>query len=151
MDKNNHFYKHGMSRSRVYRCWANMIQRCTYKKHIGYKHYGGRGIGVCKKWLKFENFYEDMGDIPTDKSLDRIDNDKGYSKSNCRWACRSLQASNKKKKIKGVQLIGGKNPWRAQIRLNNKIKHIGNFNKIADAYKAYRKEYDKKIKDLLES
>lgn len=62
-----------------------------------FKNYGARGIRVCKRWLKFENFYEDMGDPPTSKhSLDRIDNNKGYNKKNCRWATPREQCNNKR-------------------------------------------------------
>lgn len=71
-----------------------MIQRCTNSKNTGYYMYGGSGITVCDQWLKFENFYNDMGDCG-DNSLDRIDNTKGYYKDNCRWATKSEQANNR--------------------------------------------------------
>ncbi len=62
------------------------MQRCCNTKSQAYKDYGARGIKVCPRWQKFENFYADMGEPPTPKhQLDRRDNDKGYSKSNCRW------------------------------------------------------------------
>jgi hypothetical protein len=83
-----------------------MIQRCTNPKRRGWKHYGGRGITVCERWLTFENFLADMGLRLVGTSLERIDNDKGYEPSNCIWADRRTQARNSKQvvwvEIKGV-------------------------------------------------
>jgi hypothetical protein len=87
---------HGMSRTLVYRKWSDMIQRCTNVKNKQYCYYGGRGIKVCKRWLKFENFYKDMGLPPKNKSIDRIDNNKGYSKSNCKWSTKTEQNQNRR-------------------------------------------------------
>lgn len=91
---------HGKSGSRVYRIWNAMLQRCRNKNVERYPVYGGRGITVCKRWMKFENFYEDMGDVPAGKSIDRIDNDLGYFKENCRWASSKEQCANKRKTVK---------------------------------------------------
>ena len=75
-----------------------MVQRCTDEKASNYHNYGGRGITMDPRWLEsVENFYEDMGDPPTSKhSIDRIDNDKGYTKANCRWATVQEQQNNKR-------------------------------------------------------
>lgn len=69
-----------------YRAWDSMRQRCNNPNHRQYANYGGRGIIVCKRWNEFVNFLADMGRRPAGKSLDRIDNSKGYYPSNCRWA-----------------------------------------------------------------
>lgn len=83
--------------SKVYRAWCNMMTRCTNPKYDQYNDYGGRGIKVCKRWRKFENFNEDMGEPPTkDHSLDRINNNKGYYKGNCHWATTKEQMRNKR-------------------------------------------------------
>jgi hypothetical protein len=84
----------GARRSRVYSIWAAMLQRCGNPRDRGYPRYGGRGITVCRRWRAFENFYADMGDPPEGMSLDRKNNDKGYSAANCRWATRAQQARN---------------------------------------------------------
>ena len=87
---------HGMSYSPEYETWKRLKQRCGNKNNTSYKNYGGRGIAVCDKWKNsFEYFFKDMGKRPTNKyTLDRINNDLGYFKKNCRWATRSQQNRN---------------------------------------------------------
>ena len=91
-------YKHGHSqRTRTYNSWVSMKDRCYYTKHKDYALYGGRGITVCPRWRRsFLNFLEDMGERPPNKTLDRIDNDKGYCKSNCRWSTPQVQVMNRR-------------------------------------------------------
>jgi hypothetical protein len=71
-----------------------MKARCSNPNGQYYHRYGGRGIAVCERWQTFESFYEDMGDPPSGHSIDRIDNDLGYFKANCRWATKKIQANN---------------------------------------------------------
>ena len=83
-------------RTPEYISWTNLVQRCTNPKNVSFNNYGGRGITVCERWLKFENFLADMGRRPSAKhSLDRYpDNDGNYEPSNCRWATAKQQAHN---------------------------------------------------------
>lgn len=87
--------RHGKYATSTYQTWKGMIQRCTNPNAAKYEHYGGRGITVCKEWFSFSNFLKDMGERP-DKSLtlDRIKNEKGYYRENCRWATKEQQLQN---------------------------------------------------------
>lgn len=88
--------KHGCKGTRVYKSHDSMKQRCLNPDHKSYPKYGGRGITICERWLKFEAFLEDMGHPPEKHSLDRIEVDGNYEPSNCRWADAYTQQRNKR-------------------------------------------------------
>lgn len=102
---------HGLARTLEYRSWAGMRARCLSEKSAGYENYGGRGIGIYDRWIdSFPNFLADMGHRPSpNHSLERIDNDKGYSPDNCRWATKKDQNRNRRDSvfvtIDGVTLV----------------------------------------------
>jgi len=87
---------HGMSRTVAYRAWCQMRVRCNNPKNAKFKYYGARGIMVCERWQKFENFISDMGHPSKGLSLDRIDVNGNYEPSNCQWSTTIQQANNKR-------------------------------------------------------
>ena len=85
----------------TYRSWQNMRRRCRDKKRPTYKHYGGRGITVCRRWHNFENFLADMGPRPSLKySVERKEVNGNYEPGNCFWATQEQQANNKRDNVK---------------------------------------------------
>jgi hypothetical protein len=88
-----------------------MMQRCFNPNNKAYCYYGERGIIVCERWLKFKNFYADMGDPPPGLSIDRIDVNGNYEPGNCRWATQAEQLANRrppKRKLGNVRIYGSR-------------------------------------------
>ncbi len=134
--------KHGLATNKFYHIWSGIIGRCTNTKNKDYKNYGARGITVCEKWLDVRNFVawaESTHPNMEGYTLDRIDNDKGYSPENCRWADRLVQATNQRIKytnttgVSGVVWDVNRGKWRAQIRVNYINKNLGRYLTIEEA------------------
>ena len=90
--------KHGKGRTRLYRIWSSMKNRCKTEKSAG-ENYHARGIRVCDEWQKFMPFYEwaISAGYESHLTIDRINNDGNYEPTNCRWATYSEQNFNKRK------------------------------------------------------
>lgn len=91
-----HAGRNGSTMSATYRSWVRMKVRCTNPNAEQYQNYGGRGITYDPAWEKFENFIADMGERPVGLTLDRIDNDGPYSKTNCKWSSGMEQSRNRR-------------------------------------------------------
>ena len=134
---------HGVTKHRLYYIWFGLVDRCTNPNHNRYKDYGGRGITVCEEWLDVKNFIEDMYPSYMEGfTLDRIDNDKGYSPDNCRWADATTQAVNKRIKKTNTSGFVGINleirccKWVARVSIAGKENWIGSFKTIEEAVQA---------------
>lgn len=131
--------KHGAAKTRIYMIWGQMLSRCYKPTNRSFKFYGERGIGVCDEWrYSFNKFAEDMGNPPEGCSLERINNELGYSKENCRWANKIDQMNNRRNNI--MVSFDGKQLTMAQFArmlgfpyakvrsaINRGVKNIGGF------------------------
>lgn len=135
---------HGMNKTTTYNSWRKMRERCNNVDDRMYSEYGGKGVKVCPEWNEsFKKFYEDMGDCPEGFTIDRIENTKGYSKDNCRWASSYAQSRNRSSSVgtsrfKGVQYEESSNKWIATITVGKYLcKKIGRYQNEEDAAQAY--------------
>lgn len=136
----------GLSRTKEYMIWLEMIGRCHRETHKMYKYYGGRGIYVCSRWLaSYSHFISDMGLRPSsDLSIERIDNSKGYEPGNCKWATKREQMinrrtfSNNTSGHTGVHWHKRCKRWVARVTVDGKKLTVGYFTDIDDAVKARR-------------
>lgn len=130
---------HKKSASSIYRRWVNMKNRCYCPKDKKYKHYGGRGIKVCREWLDFDGFYRDMGDPPPGMTLDRIDVDGNYCKDNCRWTSYTEQNCNQQVRINNISGTTGvfwskrHKKWGANIRIDGVKLQLGVYDSLEEA------------------
>ena len=125
----NHHQKHGHSghnwKSKTYDVWSSMVQRTTNVKDKSFCNYGGRGVGISASWLFFENFLADMGVKPDGMTLERIDNGKGYSKENCKWATYSEQLRNTRRNVwyTGRGKVMCERDWARELGISNSAIH----------------------------
>lgn len=123
----------------LYRVWANMKRRCTSLTGPGAKNYSLRGIHVCDSWQHFENFAKDMWPRPSRQhSIDRIDNNRGYCKTNCRWATRSEQSQNRRLFVSNTSgeraiLPNKSGTWTAVVHWKRKQYRLGPFSTKEEA------------------
>jgi hypothetical protein len=141
--------KHGMSNHKLYNVFSSMLQRCTNPNDNRFVDYGGRGITVCEEWINNKQSFLDWSIVNGYESgltIDRINNDKGYEPSNCRWTTRSIQSRNTRviqknntSGYRGVSFYKISKKWIASIGIDGKIIYLGSFNTAIEAAKTYDK------------
>lgn len=138
--KNSLRHGHARDRTKTYVAWEHMLGRTTNPRDAKFPDYGGRGITVCERWRKYENFLEDMGESPIGLSLERLDNNGNYEPGNCCWATQAQQSRNTRRTV--LVTIGDKTlcmkDWLVELGIGRKL-----FNKL------YRSGTDAKVGDSL--
>ena len=125
---------------KTYQVWANMKDRCLNGNNHFYDRYGGRGIEICDRWkTSFGNFVNDMGIKPDDKSIDRIDNDKGYEPFNCRWATTKEQGFNRGNS-RGYTFHKWHGKYHVNIKVNGDKFYFGSYDNPEEAREVYLRE-----------
>jgi len=125
-----------------YTVWYGMIRRCCNPQDPAFPSYGARGIGVSPRWREdFMTFFADMGPRPSlGHSIDRLDNARGYEPGNCRWATRSQQQRNRRRRANavGASYLRRQDCWQARINIHGRAVFLGAFESKAEAVAAYR-------------
>ena len=136
---------HNLSKTRVYTIWKDIIRRTSNKASKKYKYYGGRGITICKEWLDVQNFYDwaMLNGYSDELSIDRIDNEEGYSPENCRWTTKIIQQRNTRKfknntsGYRGVSFNKRREMFEVRIYDNKKCVRLGYFKTAVEGGIAY--------------
>lgn len=141
MNKKDHY---------LYDTWREMRSRCNNPNHRYYINYGGRGITICPEWEDFWVFLTDMGDRPDGLTLDRVNNELGYSAQNCKWSTRKEQTKNRRPtrphcKPTAKGFVTRQSRHYAQIRLNGTMVHLGSFDCPLMAHLAYKDAVREKL------
>ena len=133
------FVKHGLSQTRIYKCWADMKQRCTNPRHKWYSHYGGAGVTLCPEWMQFEPFAEwaFSHGYADDLTIDRIDNRKGYCPENCKWSTQHEQSMNKRHLLSKTGYVGVRERFPgyfvAEVVRHGTFYYVGHFSTALEA------------------
>ncbi len=136
---------HGLTSHRFYKTWLNMLDRCYNKNFKRFNDYGGRGITVCTEWLDIKNFVDwvdNKSNWEEGLTLDRIDNDKGYSPDNCTFSTKTIQSINQRQQSNntsgyvGVTWDKRRNKWSARVHIFKRGKHIGYYLNKEEAVQA---------------
>lgn len=133
-----------LSKHPLYGTWGGMVDRCYNPRNKSFARYGGRGIEMCYRWIMpcrrgFWNFVEDMSPRPDGLTIDRIDNNVGYSPENCRWATKKQQQWNlhncRKVVIDGVEHVAAELSYLSGLKTDSIIARAGQGLSLADVLK----------------